>query len=58
MKILKAYLRNLNMLFIVGAVFGYLILLDLLPRFTIAMTFFGIMSLFLTHFFRKWVKAP
>lgn len=54
--LIKNYLKNLNTLTILGVILGYLIMLDLLPKFTLAITVFGLISLVATHFLKKWAK--
>lgn len=51
---IKHLVAKLNAFTATGAVFGYLILLDLIPKFTLYFTAMAVFSLFLTHFMRKW----
>ncbi len=56
-KMLKGLIAQLNTIAMVGVVLGYLILLDLLPRFTIIITVLAAVSLFAVHFIKKWSKG-
>lgn len=55
-KMLKALVAQLNTVVMVGIVLSYLIILDLLPRFTIVISVLAIGSLFTVHFIKKWSK--
>lgn len=57
-KMIKNFLASISVTFMVGAILGYLILLDLLPRFTLFMSVNGVVALFAAHFFRKWTNKP
>ncbi len=55
-KAIKDFLKTVPAFAIAGAVLGYLVLLDTVPRFTIVVSVLAVGSLFLTHFIKKWVK--
>lgn len=55
-KMIKEFLKSVNTFAITAGVLGYLVVLDLLPRFTIVVSVLAIGSLFLTHFLKKWTK--
>lgn len=57
-KMIKNLLKSLNTLVMVAVVLGYLVVLDLLPRFTVVVTVLAIGSLFATHFIKKWSAKP
>ncbi len=54
---LKEMLKKTHFMIIAGIALGWLILLDLLPRFTIIMTFMVLVSIIITHIVRKWTKG-
>lgn len=55
-KTIKGFLKSQNAFVISGTVLGYLVILDVLPRFTIVVSGLAVGSLFLTHFIKKWTK--
>ncbi len=55
-KMVKNFLKAMNAITMTGAVLGYLVLLDMLPRFTIVVSVLAVASLFATHFIKKWSK--
>lgn len=54
---LKKFVRSLSMYATLGIVFGYLVLLDMLPRFTLAVTLLAFIAFGLMHLLRKWAKS-
>lgn len=56
-RMIKELISKANTVITTASVLGYLVLLDLLPRFTIVMTFLAVGSLFVTHFVKKWSKS-
>lgn len=55
-KMIKEFLKSVNTVVLTGSVLGYLVLLDLLPRFTIVTSVLAVGSLFITHFIKKASK--
>lgn len=55
-KMFKKLIAQLNTIAMVGIVLGYLVILDLLPRFTVVITVLALLSLFAVHFIKKWSK--
>lgn len=56
MTMIKNFIKTANTLVTVGIGMGYLVLLDLLPRFTIMMTVLAAVALYATHVVKKWAR--
>ncbi len=55
-KLIKTLLKSVNAFVLTAITLSYLVTLYFMPHFMIAVTAFAIVSLFVTHFIKKWSK--